>query len=137
MAVQIRPCRASDIPAVLEFWTRTTMATAGDNPRALRLRLKRDRAIFLLAVDGTRIVGTLMGGWDGWRGTLARLAVDPEYRRRGIAKKLVSTVEQTLRTIGVTRISCLVMSSNRRARAFWRDAGYAHDVETVRYKRDL
>jgi ribosomal protein S18 acetylase RimI-like enzyme len=127
----------SDIPAVLELWSRTTMGTAGDNPRALRLRLKRDRHLFVLAVDGTRIVGTLMGGWDGWRGTLARLAVDPEYRRRGIAKQLVSRVEQTLRTIGVTRISCLVLSSNRRARTFWRDAGYAHDRETVRYKRDL
>jgi ribosomal protein S18 acetylase RimI-like enzyme len=137
VAVTIRPCLVSDIPAVLDLWARSTDASVGDNPRALRLRLRRDRQLFLLAVDGTRVVGSLVGGWDGWRATMARLAVDPRYRRRGIARLLVQRVEREFRKMGAARVSCLVFTGNRRARAFWRSRGYEHDGETVRYKKDL
>jgi ribosomal protein S18 acetylase RimI-like enzyme len=44
--------------------------------------LRRDRRLFLLAWDNSRLVGSLIGGWDGWRASMARLAVDPAYRRR-------------------------------------------------------
>jgi ribosomal protein S18 acetylase RimI-like enzyme len=137
VAVTARPCRVSDIPAVLDLWARSTDATTGDNPRALRLRLRRDRNLFVLAVDGRRVIGSLVGGWDGWRGTMARLAVDPVYRRRGVARLLVRRVERELRAMGAVRVSCLVLDENRRARAFWKSAGYAHDRETVRYRKDL
>lgn len=137
MAITLRACRVSDIPAVLDLWARSTDASVGDNPTAIRLRLRRDRHLFLLAVDGMRVVGSLVGGWDGWRATMARLAVDPEYRRRGVAGLLVRRVERELRALGAARVSCLVFDGNRRARAFWQGAGYLYDPDTVRYKKDL
>jgi ribosomal protein S18 acetylase RimI-like enzyme len=137
VAITFRTCRVSDIPAVLDLWARATDASVGDNPTAIRLRLRRDRNLFLIALDGKRIVGSLVGGWDGWRATMARLAVDPAYRRRRVARRLVQRVEREFRAIGATRVSCLVFDDNRRARAFWQSAGYAHDSETVRYKKDL
>jgi ribosomal protein S18 acetylase RimI-like enzyme len=137
VAFRLRSCRVSDIPAVLELWARSTDASVGDNPKAIRLRLRRDRDLFVIALDGTRVVGTLIGGWDGWRATMARLAVDPAYRRRGIARLLVRRVEREFRKMGAMRVSCLVFDENRRARAFWQSVGYTHDEETVRYKRDV
>src|SRR3954447_2166406 len=101
MTVVLRPCRDQDIPAVLALWQRAeAIPRPTDHPTALLLRLQRDRDLFVLAWDGDHLVGSLMGGWDGWRGNMYRLAVDPAVRRQGIAARLVAEVEARLRALG-------------------------------------
>src|SRR5438132_614588 len=76
--ILLRPCRARDVEQVLELWRRAAAEpSVTDAADALRQRLERDRDLFLLAWDRGRLVGTLIGGWDGWRGHLYRLAVEP------------------------------------------------------------
>jgi ribosomal protein S18 acetylase RimI-like enzyme len=123
---------------VLDLWSRAAAGqSVTDNATAVRLRLRRDRRLFLLAWDNARLVGSLIGGWDGWRASMARLAVDPAYRRRGIARLLVDRVEQELRSLGATRTGCVVLAANRPARAFWTNSKYRLDTEVVRYVKDL
>ena len=136
--IHIRPCRAADIPHVLDLWKRASAGpSVSDNPEALRLRLRRDRQLFLLAWDGTRLVGSLMGGWDGWRASMARLAVDPDYRRRGIARLLLHQVENELRQLGALRVGLIVLTNNRGGRGFWKAQKYRLDDHVVRYVKDL
>ena len=123
---------------VLELWRRAAAEpSVTDAADALRQRLERDRDLFLLAWDRGRLVGTLIGGWDGWRGHLYRLAVEPGCRRSGIARRLVANVEARLRTLGAVRIDGIVMKRNRAGSAFWRALGYRRQVEVVRYVKDL
>jgi ribosomal protein S18 acetylase RimI-like enzyme len=97
--IRLAPCRLDDIGAVLELWDLAhIIPLAGDSVGALRLRLERDADLFLLAWSGDIVVGTLMGGWDGWRGGMYRLATHPGFRRRGIARMLVQAVEKALQT---------------------------------------
>src|SRR5438105_9303610 len=92
--IRIRPCRTGDVSAVLDLWKLARAApSVTDRPAAVRRRLRRDRQLFLLAWDGPRLVGSVMAGWDGWRATMARLAIDPAYRRRGVARLLVTRAE--------------------------------------------
>src|SRR5262249_10914993 len=92
--IEIRPCRPEDVEAVLSLWVRAgAIPRPTDHAAGLVRRLERDRELFALAWDGQRLVGTLMGGWDGWRGNMYRLVVDPGYRRRGIASRLIAAVE--------------------------------------------
>ncbi len=123
---------------VLELWRRAA-AEPGvtDRPDALRRRLGRDRNLFVLAWDRERLVASLIGGWDGWRGHLYRLAVDPGCRRRGIARRLVRDVEARLRNLGAVRIDGIVAKRNRAGSAFWRALGYRHHAEVARYVKDL
>ena len=135
---EIRPCRVRDIPGVLALWTRAaSMASATDNEWALRARLRRDRDLFLVALDGAELVGTVMGGWDGWRGNIYRLAVAPEHRRRGLARRLVADVERRMREAGVERITALVVTGSPEALPFWRDAGYLPDDSVQRHFKTL
>jgi ribosomal protein S18 acetylase RimI-like enzyme len=123
---------------VLELWRRAgAEPSVTDRADALRRRLARDRDIFLLAWDRGRLVGTLLGGWDGWRGHLYRLAVDPACRRRGIARRLVREVEARLRRLGAVRIDGIVVQRNRAASAFWGELGYRRHVEVARYVKDV
>ncbi len=135
--VEIRPCGADDIDAVLELWRLAdTVPRPTDHRAGLELRLQRDRELFLLALDGGRVVGSLMGGWDGWRGNMYRLAVHPAYRRLGIAQRLVAAVEAALVRLGAKRITSLVFTEEG-AEAFWEAAGYRPDPSVQRYAKDL
>src|SRR2546429_1814001 len=83
--ILLRPCRTTDVKQVLELWRRAgAEASVTDDPGSLRRRLRHDRKLFLLAWDRGRLVGTLIGGWDGWRGHMYRLAGGPGCRRARI-----------------------------------------------------
>src|SRR5438445_13275105 len=135
--ILLRPCRARDVEQVLELWRTAAEPSVTDNADALRQRLERDRDLFLLAWDRGRLVGTLIGGWDGWRGHLYRLAVEPGCRRSGIARRLVANVEARLRTLGAVRIDGIVVRRNAAACAFWGELGYRRHIEVTRHVKDL
>src|SRR2546430_9986278 len=52
--------------------------------------LERVPDLFLVAESGGRVVGSVVGGWDNWRGHVYRLAVHPAFRRRGLGRELAA-----------------------------------------------
>jgi ribosomal protein S18 acetylase RimI-like enzyme len=127
-----------DLPAVLDLWRRAGVAAgATDNGPALRQLLGRDPGSLLVVDAGGRVVGSVIAAWDGWRGGMYRLAVDPERRRLGLARALVAAGEQRLRELGAQRITALVEGEDPRAVAVWRAAGYVRDPRVARYVKDL
>lgn len=137
-AITIRPARVRDLNAILELWRQAGIrSSAKDELRSLRTRLRRDRELFLVASDGARLVGTLIAGWDGWRGSMARLAVDPLYRRRRIAQRLVDAAEARLRKLGARRIGALVFTDNTLGERFWVAAGYHPESSLRRFVKNL
>lgn len=65
-----------------------------------------------------------MGAWDGRRGWIYHVATAAEYRRSGIASKLVDKVEGRLRALGAPRVNVLVREGNDAGHIFWTAAGY-------------
>ena len=121
---EIRAATTAELGDVLGFWRRAGDPTPTDSPVALRLLLDRDPEALLLAEDERGIVGTLIAAWDGWRGSLYRLAVDPERRRAGIATALVRAGEERLRGLGAVRLTAIVVEGDAVAGALWEAVGY-------------
>jgi ribosomal protein S18 acetylase RimI-like enzyme len=141
VAVTIRPGRQDEILTVLDVWRRAE-AVPGmtDTAADLEQLLRYDGEALLVAVAGPHIVGTAIATWDGWRGGIWRLAVLPDWRRRGVARALVGEAERRLRAKGVRRMSVLAESANPRAVAFWdacADIGYERDPGIRRYVKML
>ena len=86
-SLSIRECRLEDIEAVLELW-RQAEATPGvtDTADDLRRAVADGPAVVLVAEVGGRLVGSVIGTFDGWRGNIYRLAVHPDHRRQGVAR---------------------------------------------------
>jgi len=124
--ITLRSGTADDIAAVLAFWLEATAEpSTTDDPQGLEALLQRSPGALVLALDGDTIVGTIIAGWDGWRGTLYRLAVRPSYRRRGIATMLVSEAEQWLRDRGARRMHLIASrAGGETAESFWISARY-------------
>jgi ribosomal protein S18 acetylase RimI-like enzyme len=94
-----------------------------DDYVGIQHKLERDPELFLVAVEGDEIVGSVFGGYDGRRGIVYHLAVPSEYRRQGIAKSLMETLEQRLHRLGCYKYYLLVTSENDEALAFYDSIG--------------
>src|SRR5881628_1020141 len=141
-AVAIRPCRAEECEAVLALWRRAGAIPSPTDTLEELLRLVRSEHGdgFLVAVQAGAIVGSVIGGWDGWRGNIYRLAVAPEARRRGLARRLVDDAVRVLRARGARRISALVERHEAHAVGFWdslTDVGWHRDERMMRYIRTV
>jgi ribosomal protein S18 acetylase RimI-like enzyme len=113
-----------------------TPPSVSDSIEGLTRLLREPAALLLVATIGDEIVGSVIGGWDGWRGNIYRLAVAPEHRRKGIARQLVEEVSTRLFAKGATRISALVEHEHQWAIDFsdsLRDLGYERDPKFARY----
>jgi ribosomal protein S18 acetylase RimI-like enzyme len=135
--VTIRRARAADTDAVLAVWAAARSAVARTPDDAAAVAGAIEQGALLVADDGGVVVGTIVAGWDGWRGNMYRLAVVPSHRRRGIARELVTAGEALLRRRGARRITALVGRGDPVAMGLWRAVGYGHDAKIARFVRDL
>ena len=122
----------NDVSDVLQLWSVATGPSPTDDPRSLERLVEFAPQALLVAVDQDRIVGTVIVGWDGWRGTMYRLAVVPDRRREGIASLLVRDGEARLRDRGAIRLHLIVESDRPVAHSFWSAAGYTR-TEQARF----
>src|SRR3954451_19961535 len=136
-SLSIRACRLEDRKSVLELW-RQADATPGvtDTDDDLRRAIADSAAHVLVAEVGGRLVGSIIGTFDGWRGNIYRLAVHPDHCRKGVARALVAEVEKMLVEQGARRITALVERGHPWAMNFWEAVGYRIDERIVRRVRN-
>jgi len=130
----IREVRFDDIDALLALWRQTASGpSVTDTPAHLRMLVEQAPDLFLAAELDGLVVGSVLGGWDLWRGHIYRLAVHPEMQRRGLARRLVAEIEARLRARGAVRIYALALPRDA-AQAFWRTQPYevSEDATLVR-----
>ena len=83
--------------------------------------------LFFVALAEQTLVGTVLAGYDGHRGWLYSVAVDPSHRRMGVGKALVAHAELSLIAMGCPKINLQIIADNERVVAFYGMLGY--DVE--------
>jgi ribosomal protein S18 acetylase RimI-like enzyme len=124
--MRIRPYSPPDELAVVKLWGIVfPEAPAWNDPATdIHIKLKQQPELFFVAeVDGN-LVGTAMSGFDGHRGWVYYVAVDPEYRRRGIGSALMRRVESALAEAGCPKLNLQIRSSNAEVRSFYESLGY-------------
>lgn len=128
----------ADIPELLALWKATPGIdlTPSDEPAELAKLFHADPALALAAEAGGRVVGTVLGGWDGRRGHVYHLAVRPEERRRGIARALMAEIEARLAARGCIRAHLRITGGNTAAYAFYERIGWQRTEDTA-WRKDL
>ncbi|MDG4839734.1 GNAT family N-acetyltransferase [Micromonospora sp. WMMD967] len=118
----IREFAWPDYDSVVALWT----ATGRDvlSRAELTAKLTRDPQLFLVAEVDQTLAGVVLGTYDGRRGTILRLAVAPEHRRRGLASLLVAELEKRFAALDCPRVNLLVLPEDTSALRFWQALGY-------------
>jgi ribosomal protein S18 acetylase RimI-like enzyme len=108
-----------------------------DEPEEIAKKLERDPDLFLVAVVEGRIIGSIMGGFDGRRGMMYHLAVAQAFRQQGIASQLVDELESRLKAKGCLRYYLLVTKDNPQAIRFYENRGWKHMSDLLAYGKAL
>lgn len=132
----IRECRLEEAEALLALWHAAgTSPSVTDTITDIRHAIESSASVLVAEVD-QRIVGSLITAFDGWRGNMYRIAVHPDYRRRGIGRALVKESEKWLVKQGAKRITALVEEKYPWAVGFWSSVGYEIEPGILRFFRN-
>ena len=124
----IRSYQAADQPAVIDLWQRCGLMVPQNNPRKdIEMKSRVQAELFFVGAIDDRIVATVMAGYDGHRGWIYYMAVDPEYRRQGIGSRMMQKAESELRERGCPKINLQVRNSNRAVISFYEHLGFSND----------
>jgi ribosomal protein S18 acetylase RimI-like enzyme len=128
MGVSIRDFSMADYDAVVALWRAAGLVLSrSDSPEGIRHKLDRDPDLFLVGLDGNRIVAAVLGCYDGRRAWVNHLAVAPELQGRSIGPLLLDELERRLRAKGCTKVNLLIEPGNAAVQGFYRRQGYHAD----------
>jgi len=91
------------------------------------MKLKIQPELFFVGAISSRIVSTAMSGYDGHRGWIYYLAVDPDFQKKGIGRRMVEKAEMKLRKLGCQKINLQVRNSNESVITFYKHIGFGDD----------
>jgi ribosomal protein S18 acetylase RimI-like enzyme len=124
----IRTFSESDRRAVIALWGECDLIRSVNDPDLdVDRKVSNDPGHFIVAELDGAIVGSLMFGYDGHRGWLNYLAVNPAHRRAGVGRALVRYAERELGALGCAKVNLQVRSTNASAVDFYRRLGYLDD----------
>ncbi len=136
--MKIREFEVDDYAIVRDLWQAAGLILRpGDELEDVKLKLQRDPDLFLIAEQDDKIVGTVIGAWDGRRGWIYHLAVKPEHQRKGIGVGLVREVEKRLVAKGANKVNAQVYKWNERSSEFFKAIGYVTQPDLVMIGKQL
>jgi ribosomal protein S18 acetylase RimI-like enzyme len=80
--------------------------------------------LMLVVLEDNVIVGSVMAGYDGYRGWISRIAVLRSHQKKGIGEALISAAEERLAALGCIKVNLQVVESNSVVVGFYQRAGY-------------
>ena len=126
MSFEITPYSETHFASVKALWEEVF---PDDPPRddadiSIAAKTKEHPELFLLALEGERVVGSVMAGYDGHRGWLYRVAVAKAHRHLGVGAALIHEAEKLLWALGCVKINLQVRGTNQAVTAFYQSLGY-------------
>jgi ribosomal protein S18 acetylase RimI-like enzyme len=106
-----------------------------DRKSAVQTQMAANPDFFLGAFEDNRLVGMVVATSDGRKGWINRLAVDPNFRRKGIAEKLISEAENALKKHGLRMFCALIDDDNKISKQLFKKCGYEEHRDIVYFRK--
>ena len=131
--IRIVEYRADHFAGIDRLWR---IVFPDDPPRnraefAIPAKLALEDGLLLVAeTAGAKVVGTVIAGWDGHRGWLYAVAVDPDAQRQGVGRALVAAALDRLTACGCGKVNLQIRAGNTAVVAFYERLGFAVEPRT-------
>jgi ribosomal protein S18 acetylase RimI-like enzyme len=124
----IRPFCERDTDAVIALWNASGLVRPWNDPRKdIARKLTTQPELFLVGEDQGRVVATAMAGYDGHRGWVNYLAVEPDSRGLTYGRIMMDEAERLLEDRGCPKINVQIRAGNEAVIDFYARLGYATD----------
>ena len=126
--MKIREFKETDRERVIWLWEQCELVRPWNDPnKDIDRKLQFQADLFFVGEKESKIISTAMAGYDGHRGSVFYLAVDPNYQNNGIGRTLMQHIEQALGALGCPKLNIVVRSSNTSVLSFYKHLGYEKD----------
>ena len=124
----IRAYRREDEGDVVDLWIKCNLVVSSNNPeKDIERKLDVNPELFLVGFFNESLAATCMAGYEGHRGWINYLAVAPQYRRQGVATRMMNAAEKSLKSAGCPKINLQVRTSNKAVIQFYESVGFSTD----------
>ena len=134
--LSIREFRPADTRPVIDLWTRCALVRPWNDPEK---DIHRKRSVpdgpFWVGLLGDRLIASIMVGYDGHRGSVNYLAVDPAHAGTGFGRQLMDRAEAWLKERGCPKVNLCVRTGNEAVLAFYDRLDYQPDDALLLGKR--
>lgn len=126
--MKIRAFNERDRTLVIELWKACGLIRPWNDPdKDIDRKMSFQPELFFVGVAESKIVASAMAGYDGHRGSVYYLAVNPEFRGGGFGAELMQYIETELVQLGCPKLNILVRQDNQRVLSFYKKIGYNVD----------
>jgi ribosomal protein S18 acetylase RimI-like enzyme len=125
--IVIRELRGEDYDSLIALWKDSKLShrpQGRDSREEIERQLVEPTSIFLAAEIDGMLVGAVLGTHDGRKGWINRLAVSPDHRKSGIARRLVEEVENRIYSFGLGIVAVFVEDWNSTSLEVFERLGY-------------
>jgi ribosomal protein S18 acetylase RimI-like enzyme len=136
---KIREMVIKDYNEIINLWKNTEgigINDYDDSKKRIKIFLDKNPNSCFVAEHENKIIGTIMGANDGRRGFIYHLMVKPEYRKKGIGKKLLEKVEKNFKKDGIRKIYLVALKKNKTGNKFWENNGYV-TMDFVKFRSKI
>ena len=134
--ITIRPYSETDLNSIVSLWEICELSRPWNDPiKDIERKLTVQRELFLILEKNGEILGSVMGGYDGHRGSVNYLGIHPDHKNEGLGKLLMNRIEEELIKMGCPKIDLMVRNSNLDVQEFYRVIGYEEQEVLVFGKR--
>lgn len=121
--------RNSHLPAVMRLFTQCPETAFQDweDQSLLQRHITQQPTFNWVATRQQDVVGALIGGSVGVRGTISHVAVRHDARKCGIASRMVTRALQAFEQQGIFRVYLFTQVTNAAAVGLWTSLGF-HDT---------
>jgi ribosomal protein S18 acetylase RimI-like enzyme len=123
--MKIENYKMQHYPEVLELWKKAGIGIgSSDTKEEIALILDRNQELFLIGKEQEKIIAVVIGAFDGRRGYVHHLAVDPKYQKKGYGKDIMDDLIERFRKKGIHKIHLFIQKENKQIVDFYRRQGW-------------
>ncbi|MFX0025705.1 MAG: GNAT family N-acetyltransferase [Candidatus Hermodarchaeota archaeon] len=105
---------------VVDIWKKTGISiTSSDTKEGINIMLNKNPDLCLIAKIDEKVIGVVMGGFDGRRGYVHHLAIDPEYQKKGYGRLLMDELIERLKKKRIHKVHLFIEKHNEDVIAFY------------------
>jgi len=108
-----------------------------DSKESLLKELNNPQEAFIIAEYNNEVIASILVSHDGRKGWINRLAVLPEFKKKGVATKLISYAENLLKENDIMIFACLIEDWNQISMDLFQKAGYQRFDDIIYFTKKL
>jgi ribosomal protein S18 acetylase RimI-like enzyme len=115
-----------DYDRILEIWKQTELSVgSSDTKKQVKRMIERNPRLCFVGKIDKKIVGVVMGGFDGRRGYVHHLAVDPDYQNKGFGKLIMEELMERFKKLKIHKVHLFVEKRNEKVINFYNNLGWS------------